>query len=100
MGQIEVQIHWRTGTVTSQIVKRTAPGEGSLKTPQEAVSQIHKMAPRRSYAEIAASLNRSGLRSAFGRRFTTARGLYLQAGRAGQTQAGFCIQIERQTGRF
>jgi DNA invertase Pin-like site-specific DNA recombinase len=70
-GQIEVQIHWRTGTVTSQIVKRTAPGEGSLKTPQEAVSQIHKMAPRRSYAEIAASLNRSGLRSAFGRRFTT-----------------------------
>jgi DNA invertase Pin-like site-specific DNA recombinase len=70
-GQIEVQIHWRAGTVTSQIVKRTAPGEGSLKTPQEAVSQIHEMAPRRSYAEIAATLNRSGLRSAFGRRFTT-----------------------------
>jgi hypothetical protein len=70
-GQIEVQIHWRAGTVTSQIVKRTAPGEGSLKTPQQAVSQIHEMAPRRSYAEIAATLNRSGLRSAFGRRFTT-----------------------------
>jgi hypothetical protein len=70
-GQIEIQIHWRSGTVTSHIVRRPAPGEGSLKTPQKAVSQIHKMAPRRSYAEIATSLNRAGLRSAFGRQFTT-----------------------------
>jgi DNA invertase Pin-like site-specific DNA recombinase len=70
-GQIELQIHWRSGTVTEHIVKRTAPGEGSLKTPQEAVSKIHEMAPRRSYAEIATSLNRAGLRSAFGRQFTT-----------------------------
>jgi hypothetical protein len=70
-GQIEVQIHWRSGTVTRHIVKRTAPGEGSLKTPEEAVSQIHKMVPKRTYAEIAASLNRAGLRSAFGRHFTT-----------------------------
>jgi DNA invertase Pin-like site-specific DNA recombinase len=68
-GQIE--IHWRSGTVTNYSVKRTAPGEGSLKTPQEAVSRIHEMAPRRSYAEIATSLNRAGLRSAFGRHFTT-----------------------------
>ena len=70
-GQIEIQIHWRSGTVTNHIVKRTAPGEGSLKTPPEAVSRIHKMAPRRSYAEIATLLNRAGLRSAFGRHFTT-----------------------------
>src|SRR5947209_6865595 len=70
-GQIEIQIHWRSGTVTEHIVKRTTPGEGSLKTPQEAVSKIHEMAPRRSYAEIATSLNRAGLRSAFGRQFTT-----------------------------
>jgi DNA invertase Pin-like site-specific DNA recombinase len=69
-GQIEIQIHWRSGAVTSQIVQRIAPGEGSLKTPPEAVSRIHAMAPRRSYAEIAASLNRVGLRSAFGRDFT------------------------------
>jgi len=70
-GQIEVQIHWRSGAVTSLNVKRAAPGEGSLKTPAEAVSRIHEMAPRRTYAEIAAVLNRAGLRSAFGRRFTT-----------------------------
>jgi DNA invertase Pin-like site-specific DNA recombinase len=70
-GQIEVQIRWRTGTITMLNVKRTTPGECSLKTPEEAVSRIHKMVPRRTYAEIAAALNRAGLRSAFGRRFTS-----------------------------
>jgi len=70
-GQIEVQIRWRSGTITILDVKRTAPGECSLKTPEQAISRIHQMAPRRSYAEIAAALNRAGLRSAFGRRFTT-----------------------------
>jgi DNA invertase Pin-like site-specific DNA recombinase len=69
--QVEVQIRWRSGTITSLSVKRAAPGECSLKTPEEAVSQIHKMAPRRTYAEIARALNRAGLRSAFGRRFTS-----------------------------
>lgn len=70
-GQVEVQIRWRSSTITSLSVKRAAPGERSLKTPQEAVSRIHKMAPRRTYAEIATALNRAGLRSAFGRRFTS-----------------------------
>jgi len=70
-GQIEVQIRWRSGTITILDVKRTAPGECSLKTPEAAISRIHQMAPRRTYAEIAAALNRAGLRSAFGRRFTT-----------------------------
>jgi hypothetical protein len=70
-GQIEIQIHWRSGTITSLSVKRAAPGAGSLKTPAEAVSRIHEMAPRRTYAEIAESLNRASLCSAFGRRFTS-----------------------------
>ena len=70
-GQIEVQVHWRSGMITSLGVKRSAPGEGSLKTPAEAVSRIHEMAPSRTYEEIAASLNRASLRSAFGRRFTS-----------------------------
>jgi hypothetical protein len=70
-GQIEVQIRWRSGTITSLSVKRTARGECPLKTPEEAVSRIHRMAPRRTYAEIATALNRAGLRSAFGRRFTS-----------------------------
>jgi DNA invertase Pin-like site-specific DNA recombinase len=70
-GQIEVQIRWRSGALSSLTAKRTARGEGSLKTPADAVSQIHGMAGRRSYAEIAACLNNTGLRSAFGRCFTT-----------------------------
>ena len=70
-GQIEMQIRWRSGTITDHVVKRPAPGEGSLKTPAEAVSLIHRMAGRTSYEEIATELNRTGLRSAFGRCFTT-----------------------------
>jgi len=70
-GQIEMHIRWRSGTITDHVVKRPAPGEGSLKTPAEAVSQIHRMAGRNSYDEIATQLNRAGLRSAFGRCFTT-----------------------------
>ena len=70
-GQIEVQIRWRSGAVTCVHVKRAAPGEGSLKTPRQAVSRIHEMAQLRTYAEIASVLNRAGLRSAFGRRFTS-----------------------------
>jgi DNA invertase Pin-like site-specific DNA recombinase len=70
-GQIEIQIHWRSGTVTDHIVNRSAPGEGSLKTPEEAVLQIHEMARQNSYDEIAAHLNRTGLRTAFGRCYTS-----------------------------
>lgn len=70
-GQIEVQIRWRSGTITKLDVKRTAPGEGSLKTPPEAVSRIHEMAGKHSYSDIAAGLNEAGFRTAFGRRFTT-----------------------------
>jgi DNA invertase Pin-like site-specific DNA recombinase len=70
-GQIEMQIRWRSGTVTCLSVQRARPGEGSLKTSEEAVTRIHEMARRSSYEEIAARLNREGLRSAFGRRFTT-----------------------------
>jgi hypothetical protein len=70
-GQIEIQIHWRSGAITSLSVRRSAPGEGSLKTPAEAVARIHEMAAHRTYQEIAASLNRASLRSAFGRLFTS-----------------------------
>jgi DNA invertase Pin-like site-specific DNA recombinase len=70
-GRVEVQLRWRSGTITSLSVKRAAPGEGSLKTPEEAVSRIHEMAGRSTYDEIAARLNRAGLRSAFGRSFTS-----------------------------
>jgi DNA invertase Pin-like site-specific DNA recombinase len=68
-GQIEVQIHWRSGTVTRLWVKRPAPGEGSLKTPPGAVALIHQLAAEHSYDEIAEALNTAGYRTAFGRPF-------------------------------
>lgn len=70
-GIIEIQIRWRSGTVTRSSVKRPAPGEGSLKTPPNAVARIREMAGRYSYADIAQQLNSRGHRTAFGRHFNT-----------------------------
>jgi DNA invertase Pin-like site-specific DNA recombinase len=70
-GQIEVQIRWRSGVITALSVKRATPGESSMKTPLDAVSRIHAMAACHNYAEIAEGLNNAGMRTAFGRRFTS-----------------------------
>jgi hypothetical protein len=70
-GQIEIQIRWRSGTMTRSRIKRPAPGEGSLKTPPNAVAQIHEMAGSYTYADIAERLNAAGWRTAFGRPFTS-----------------------------
>jgi hypothetical protein len=66
---IEIQIHWRTGVITALTIPRAKPGEGSLKTPPQAVKRIHELAEKLTYAEIADQLNREGLRSAFNRPF-------------------------------
>jgi hypothetical protein len=71
-GQMEVQIRWRTDTITRLIVARPIPGEWALRTPTEAVSKIHSLAGKHSYAEIAEQLNREGMRTAFGRAFNAA----------------------------
>src|SRR5439155_19495070 len=70
-GWIEIQIRWRSGVVTSLEVKRAQPGEGSLKTPAQAVSRIHELAAELSYAQIAEALNAEGWRTAFGRPFSS-----------------------------
>jgi molybdopterin converting factor small subunit len=69
-GEIDVQIRWRSGVLTNFSVHRTAPGERSLKTPEEAVAKIHEMAGQYTYDEIADRLNEAGYRTAFGRLFT------------------------------
>jgi len=69
-GEIGVQIRWRSGVLTNVTVKRSAPGEGSLKTPEEAVAKIHEMAGEYNYAKIAEHLNDAGYRTAFGHPFT------------------------------
>jgi DNA invertase Pin-like site-specific DNA recombinase len=70
-GQVEIQIHWRSGTITTVRVDRPRPGDGSLKTPAEALAFIRELAPRISYAEIARRLNQQGWRTAFGHAFTS-----------------------------
>ena len=69
-GEIDVQIRWRSGVLTNLAVKRTMPGERSLKTPPEAVAKIHEMAGQYNYDDIADRLNEAGYRTAFGRPFT------------------------------
>jgi len=69
-GEIDVQIRWRSGVLTNFAVQRTAPGEGSLKTPQEAVLKIHELAGQYTYDDIADRLNDAGYRTAFGCLFT------------------------------
>ena len=70
-GQVAIQIQWRSGTRTTLQVARPRPGDGSLKTPAEALALIRDLAPHTPYAEIARQLNDSGWRTAFGRPFTS-----------------------------
>jgi DNA invertase Pin-like site-specific DNA recombinase len=70
-GWIEIQIRWRSGVITRQEVKRIQPGEGSLKTPEQAVERIHELAAAMHYGEIAEALNAGGWHTAFGRAFTS-----------------------------
>jgi DNA invertase Pin-like site-specific DNA recombinase len=76
-GWIEIQIRWRSGVVTRMEAKRTQPGEGSLKTPEQAVARIHELVAELSYAQIAEDLNAEGWRTAFGRPFTSQHVGYL-----------------------
>ena len=70
-GQVEIQIHWRSGTITTFQVDRPRPGDGSLKTPAAALALIRELAPRVGYAEIARRLNEQEWRTAFGHAFTS-----------------------------
>jgi hypothetical protein len=76
-GQIAVQIHWRSGTVTAVRVARPAPGEGSLKTPAAALALIRELAPAHTYAAIAERVNAAGWRTAFDLPFTSQHVGYL-----------------------
>jgi DNA invertase Pin-like site-specific DNA recombinase len=76
-GQIVIQIHWRSGTVTRLDVRRRQQGEWSLRTSDGAVALIRELAPTHSYAEIAAQVTAAGYMTAFGRAFTSQHVGYL-----------------------
>ena len=70
-GQIEVQVRWRSGVVTRLTVPRHRAGADALKTPADAVHQIHQLANSQTYVQIADRLNAAGWRTAFGHLFTS-----------------------------
>jgi hypothetical protein len=77
-GEIAIQIYWCSGTITTTLqVARPRPGEGSLRTPAEALTMIRELASRAPYAAIARQLNDTGWRTAFGRPFTSIHVGYL-----------------------
>ncbi len=97
-GWIEVQIRWRSDVMTHLEVKRVQPGEGSLKTPEQAVARIHELAADLSYAQIAVELNAAGWRTAFGRPFTSQHVGYIcrrdGCGRKGPCTLGDADQVK------
>lgn len=76
-GQIVVQIHWHSGTITSADVPRPLPGAGSLKTPEAALALIRALAATQTYEAIAAQVTAAGWQTAFGRAFTSQHVGYL-----------------------
>jgi hypothetical protein len=76
-GQIIVQLRWRSGTITTVCVARTAPGDRSLRTADAAVALIGELAPTHTYAEIARHVTAAGWQTAFGRGFTSLHVGYL-----------------------
>jgi hypothetical protein len=98
-GQIELQIHWRSGTITSMRVRRPAPGEGSLQTPAGAVTLMGELAPTHTYAQIAEQLNAAGWRTAFGRTFTHLHVGYVCRRHGWSTGRGRPTQQAQEDGR-
>jgi hypothetical protein len=76
-GQIVVQIHWHSGTITTADVPRPLPGAGSLKTPEGALALIRAFAATHPYEAIAAQVTAAGWQTAFGRPFTSQHVGYL-----------------------
>ena len=67
----ELERRWNERLERVARLEQAYSREGSLKTPPNAVAQIHEMAGQFTYADIADRLNAAGFRTAFGRHFTS-----------------------------
>jgi excisionase family DNA binding protein len=61
--EVVLTIHWRGGQHSSLRVRKPKTGEHGCRTPEEALAVMARMATRFSDADIAATLNRMGVRS-------------------------------------
>jgi len=72
-GEIILVIHWKGGQHSQLRVKKPKTGEHGCHTPQEALAVMRSMAGRWSDQDIAASLNRMGLVTGYGKSWTAHR---------------------------
>jgi DNA invertase Pin-like site-specific DNA recombinase len=72
-GEIVLIIHWKGGQHSELRVRKPKSGEHGRHTPEQALDVVRSMAGRWSDEEIAASLNRMGLRTGQGNTWTAYR---------------------------
>jgi DNA invertase Pin-like site-specific DNA recombinase len=65
-GKIRIDVEWHTGAHSSMVIERPAVGAWAPKTPEPVLARIREMVTEHTYAAIAETLNREGLRSAKG----------------------------------
>ncbi len=71
--EVILTIHWRGGAHSQLRVRKPKTGEHGCRTPEEALAVMARMAGRWSDADIAASLNRMGIRTGQGKTWTPHR---------------------------
>lgn len=71
--EVIVTIHWRGGQHSQLRVRKPKSGEHGCRTPEEALAVMRSMASRWSDDDIAATLNRMGMRTGQGKTWTAHR---------------------------
>jgi excisionase family DNA binding protein len=71
--EVILTIHWRGGQHSQLRVRKPKTGEHGCGTPEEALAVMRSMAARWSDQDIAASLNRMGMRTGHGKTWTAVR---------------------------
>ncbi|WP_228392638.1 hypothetical protein [Pseudomonas helleri] len=71
--EVILTIHWQGGQHSQLRVRKPKSGEHGCRTPDEALAVIRSMASRWSDQDVAASLNRMGMRSGQGKTWTASR---------------------------
>src|SRR3954468_14166753 len=71
--EVMLTVHWRGGQHSQLRVRKPKSGEHGCRTPEEALAVMRSMASRWSDEDIAASVNRMGLRTGQGKSWTAHR---------------------------
>src|SRR5215217_5775725 len=71
--EVILTVHWRGGQHSQLRVRKPKSGEHGCRTPEDALAVMRSMASRWSDQDIAASLNRMGMRTGQGKSWTAKR---------------------------